>query len=129
MFFWGGLFVPFLTHSPKSVAAKREREDQKLANVCVYCSLDNSTRQVSPPRCQGGRPQETRLSFPRGLLFGVRSGEETGDREIYAERRGGKKNRYTCTFCGKVTVKRQSVGIWNCRSCKKTLAGGAYVVS
>jgi len=37
--------------------------------------------------------------------------------------------RYTCTFCGKVTVKRQAVGIWNCKSCNKTVAGGAYVVS
>ncbi len=24
-------------------------------------------------------------------------------------------------------MKRQAVGIWNCRSCKKTVAGGAYV--
>lgn len=37
--------------------------------------------------------------------------------------------KYTCTFCGKVTVKRQAVGIWSCKSCKKTVAGGAYVVS
>lgn len=37
--------------------------------------------------------------------------------------------RYTCTFCGKVAVKREAVGIWNCRSCKKVVAGGAYVVS
>ncbi|KAK4986883.1 60S ribosomal protein L43 [Elasticomyces elasticus] len=37
--------------------------------------------------------------------------------------------RYTCTFCGKTTVKRHSVGIWNCRACKKTVAGGAYTVS
>lgn len=37
--------------------------------------------------------------------------------------------KYTCTFCGKVTVKRDAVGIWNCRSCKKSVAGGAYVVS
>lgn len=37
--------------------------------------------------------------------------------------------RYTCTFCGKVTVKRDCVGIWNCRSCKKVVAGGAWVVS
>ncbi|THY21085.1 hypothetical protein D6D00_07447 [Aureobasidium pullulans] len=37
--------------------------------------------------------------------------------------------RYTCTFCGKVTVKRHSVGIWDCKSCKKTVAGGAYTVS
>lgn len=37
--------------------------------------------------------------------------------------------RYTCTFCGKTTVKRNSVGIWNCRACHKTIAGGAYTVS
>ncbi|KAJ1902164.1 60S ribosomal protein L43 [Kickxella alabastrina] len=37
--------------------------------------------------------------------------------------------RYTCTFCGKDSVKRTAVGIWNCRGCKKTIAGGAWVVS
>ena len=30
-------------------------------------------------------------------------------------------SKYTCTFCGKTTVKRQSTGIWNCKSCKKTV--------
>lgn len=37
--------------------------------------------------------------------------------------------KYTCTFCGKTTVRRHSTGIWNCRSCKRTIAGGAYVVA
>ncbi|KAG9074401.1 60S ribosomal protein L43 [Ceratobasidium sp. UAMH 11750] len=37
--------------------------------------------------------------------------------------------RYTCTFCGKDSVKRTAVGIWNCRSCKKVVAGGAWTVS
>ncbi|CAH7671860.1 50S ribosomal protein L37A [Phakopsora pachyrhizi] len=37
--------------------------------------------------------------------------------------------RYTCTFCGKDTVKRSAVGIWECRSCRKTIAGGAWIVS
>ena len=37
--------------------------------------------------------------------------------------------KYVCTFCGKTTVKRHSVGIWNCKSCNKTVAGGAYTVS
>ncbi|RKF80893.1 60S ribosomal protein L43 [Golovinomyces cichoracearum] len=37
--------------------------------------------------------------------------------------------KYVCTFCGKTSVKRHSVGIWDCKSCKKTVAGGAYTVS
>ncbi|KXL50139.1 hypothetical protein M433DRAFT_61870 [Acidomyces richmondensis BFW] len=37
--------------------------------------------------------------------------------------------KYTCSFCGKTTVKRNAVGIWSCRSCKKTMAGGAYTLS
>jgi large subunit ribosomal protein L37Ae len=37
--------------------------------------------------------------------------------------------RYTCTFCGKDSVKRTAVGIWHCNSCKKTIAGGAWTVS
>ncbi|KAF9333913.1 60S ribosomal protein L43 [Podila minutissima] len=38
-------------------------------------------------------------------------------------------SKYTCTFCGKDSVKRQAVGIWNCRGCKKTMAGGAWTLS
>jgi ribosomal protein L37AE/L43A len=34
-----------------------------------------------------------------------------------------------CQFCGKNAVKRTAVGIWNCRSCRKTTAGGAYTVA
>ncbi|KAK2865401.1 60S ribosomal protein L43 [Arthroderma sp. PD_2] len=37
--------------------------------------------------------------------------------------------RYICTFCGKNSVKRTAVGIWECRSCQKTVAGGAWSVS
>lgn len=38
-------------------------------------------------------------------------------------------SRYTCTFCGKDAVKRKSVGIWECKACKKVIAGGAWTVS
>ncbi|KAI5295109.1 60S ribosomal protein L43 [Ascosphaera acerosa] len=37
--------------------------------------------------------------------------------------------RYVCTFCGKNTVKRKAVGIWECKGCKKVIAGGAWTVS
>merc|ERR1712000_389989 len=32
-------------------------------------------------------------------------------------------------FLRRNSVKRHSVGIWNCKSCKKTIAGGAWTVS
>ena len=36
---------------------------------------------------------------------------------------------YTCAFCGRDAMKRSAVGIWKCKGCRKTLAGGAYSVS
>lgn len=36
---------------------------------------------------------------------------------------------YRCAFCGKDSIKRTCTGIWNCRSCRKTIAGGAYSLS
>jgi len=36
---------------------------------------------------------------------------------------------YRCVFCGKDCVKRQCAGIWECRSCKKVVAGGCYTLS
>ncbi|KAL6594391.1 ribosomal L37ae protein family-domain-containing protein [Neocallimastix sp. 'constans'] len=38
-------------------------------------------------------------------------------------------SRYTCPFCGKDAIKRTAVGIWECKSCGKTIAGGAWSVS
>merc|ERR1711916_119890 len=37
--------------------------------------------------------------------------------------------RYGCPFCGKDAVKRTNVGIWDCRGCGKTMAGGAWQMS
>lgn len=36
---------------------------------------------------------------------------------------------YRCAFCGKDSTKRTCVGIWECKSCKKVIAGGAYSLS
>lgn len=38
-------------------------------------------------------------------------------------------SKYRCQFCGKDTVKRTCVGIWECGKCRKVLAGGAYTLA
>ena len=37
--------------------------------------------------------------------------------------------KYHCVFCGKDNVKRKCVGIWECKSFGKVLAGGAYTLN
>jgi len=36
--------------------------------------------------------------------------------------------RFPCAFCGKNSVKRRATGIWDCARCKRTVAGGAYIL-
>jgi large subunit ribosomal protein L37Ae len=37
--------------------------------------------------------------------------------------------KYLCDFCGKHSVRRVATGIWNCKSCGKQKAGGAYTLN
>jgi len=36
------------------------------------------------------------------------------------------RRTHKCPQCGAEAVKRVSVGVWNCRKCDVTFAGGAY---
>ena len=31
-----------------------------------------------------------------------------------------------CPFCGKTSIRREAVGIWKCRACRRCIAGGAF---
>jgi large subunit ribosomal protein L37Ae len=56
----------------------------------------------------------------RSIRYGVRL------RKRYAAVQVDKRSRYRCDLCGKTAVKRISNGIWKCRHCNSTFAGGAF---
>ena len=36
------------------------------------------------------------------------------------------RQKNICPFCGKTTIKRKAAGIWKCRACRRTIAGGCW---
>ena len=57
--------------------------------------------------------------------FGARYGSTLRKRLALIE--VAEKKSYLCPNCGSVKVKRTSIGIWKCRKCNFTFAGGAYI--
>ncbi|MDE1871562.1 MAG: 50S ribosomal protein L37ae [Candidatus Micrarchaeota archaeon] len=50
-------------------------------------------------------------------------------RKRYNKIKHEKTARYVCDMCGKTSVKRIGTGIWRCRHCGTTYAGGAYTMT
>jgi large subunit ribosomal protein L37Ae len=59
--------------------------------------------------------------------YGTRYGSTL--RKIVKKMEVSQHSTYRCVFCGKDSVKRTCAGIWHCRACRKTVAGGAYTFS
>ncbi|MHA1711498.1 MAG: 50S ribosomal protein L37ae [Candidatus Freyarchaeota archaeon] len=57
--------------------------------------------------------------------FGARYGVRVRDRVKKIETQ--MKQKHKCPKCTTKAVKRVSVGIWTCRKCGYTFAGGAYI--
>ncbi len=56
--------------------------------------------------------------------FGPRYGSSV--RKKIAQTETELKLKHECPKCGRKVVKRTSVGVWHCRECGNTFAGGAY---
>lgn len=56
--------------------------------------------------------------------FGPRYGRKIRSR--VAEIESSSRARHVCPDCLRKTLKRQAAGIWHCRKCGVTFAGGAY---
>ncbi len=57
--------------------------------------------------------------------YGPRYGTRT--KKIVAEIESRQKQKRTCPYCERKSLKRIAAGIWFCRKCKSKFAGGAYV--
>ena len=66
-----------------------------------------------------------KVGHARGL--GARYGSKV--RKRYVRATAGLKKPHRCPQCGFVRVKRESVGVWKCKKCGHTFAGGAYMPS
>ncbi|WP_411021398.1 50S ribosomal protein L37Ae, partial [Salmonella sp. s37812] len=58
--------------------------------------------------------------------YGVRYGSSL--RKVIKKIEITQHAKYTCSFCGKETTRRQVSGIWKCSACKTISAGGAYTL-
>jgi large subunit ribosomal protein L37Ae len=67
-------------------------------------------------------PKMKKVGPTRGL--GVRYGSTV--RKRYMKVMIELKKPHKCPQCGFNRVKRESVGIWKCKKCEYTFAGGAY---
>ncbi|MCZ7356491.1 MAG: 50S ribosomal protein L37ae [Candidatus Methanoperedens sp.] len=65
--------------------------------------------------------RKTRSAGRFGTRYGVKNRKLVADIEekMHAD--------YACSKCGAVKLKRTATGIWQCRKCKVTFTGGAYV--
>jgi len=57
--------------------------------------------------------------------FGVRYGRK--NRKLVADIEERMRQGYKCPRCGIIAIRRTGTGIWNCKKCDYTFAGGTYV--
>ena len=55
-----------------------------------------------------------------GTRYGQKLRKQVKAKEIL------QRKKTICPFCGKTSIKRAAVGIWKCRACKRSVAGGAW---
>ncbi|KAF9915411.1 60S ribosomal protein L43 [Lobosporangium transversale] len=93
----------------------------RLHIISLHLYFNNS------PSClfhqQAKRTKKVGVVGKYGVRYGASLRKQVKKMEITQH------SKYTCTFCGRDAVKRQAVGIWKCRGCKKTMAGGAWTLS
>jgi large subunit ribosomal protein L37Ae len=71
----------------------------------------------------GAKRKKIQASGRYGAGYGTRVRKKLNKIE------GTQRKKQTCPYCSKPGVKREAVGIWNCRKCRKRFAGPAYTLA
>lgn len=58
--------------------------------------------------------------------FGARYGRRT--KKAFAKIESQHRGKHKCPYCNKEAVKREAVGIWECKKCFVKFAGKAYTI-
>ncbi|KAJ0403221.1 hypothetical protein P43SY_000029 [Pythium insidiosum] len=82
---------------------------------------------ASPPPSSHGLPGKRTKKVGICGKYGTRYGASL--RKVVKKIEISQHAKYNCAFCGKDSIKRTVVGIWKCKSCHKTMAGGAYLLN
>ena len=59
--------------------------------------------------------------------FGARYGRRT--KKSFGNIEAKQRGKHKCPYCNKEAVKREAVGIWECRKCLVKFAGKAYTIN
>ncbi len=70
----------------------------------------------------GRRRKTKKVGMTRGL--GARYGATV--RKRYVKVLSEARKAHKCPQCSSASIRRESVGVWNCRKCGLTFSGGAY---
>jgi large subunit ribosomal protein L37Ae len=80
------------------------------------------TRATGDDGTQGKRTKKVGICGKYGTRYG------SSLRKVVKKIEISQHAKYNCAFCGKDSVKRNVTGIWECKSCHKVIAGGAYLL-
>ncbi|OUC41402.1 ribosomal protein L37a [Trichinella nativa] len=100
-----------------------KRRIRKIPGVPIMYITNHRLSAVLPIYEMAKRTKKVGITGKYGTRYGASLRKTIKKMEITQH------SKYTCLFCGKENMKRRAVGIWKCKSCKKTVAGGAYVFS
>ncbi|KAG6902583.1 hypothetical protein C0995_014590 [Termitomyces sp. Mi166 len=120
---------PMWLHATVQYPATPRGRSHAIDQIIVQSSVDPSNPTKHSSRWSEFLSPFTKRTKKVGITgkYGTRYGASL--RKQVKKMEISQHARYTCTFCGKDSVKRTAVGIWNCSSCRKVIAGGAWTVS